>query len=103
MIRLPQPVEELLYHRTEIDVGSGENILSERRAWSGQVSEGFMMGMPITKVILHLIHSSEREVALVYLARRGIVISDGRAGPRIRNHRVEIPRDPPSNSAKTLR
>jgi hypothetical protein len=103
MIRLPQPVEELLYHRTEIDVGSGENILSERRAWSGQVSEGFMMGMPITKVILHLIHSSEREVALVYLARRGIVVSDGRAGPRIRNHRVEIPRDPPSNSAKTLR
>jgi hypothetical protein len=61
----PQPVSEVLIIR--------DNVLDEpeRVSWTGFIREGFMMGNPMTKTILHLVHTSELELALEFLRRNG--------------------------------
>jgi hypothetical protein len=53
----PQPVNEVVNLRN-----LEEGLEYEPVRWFGQISEGFMMGNPMTKTILHLIHVSERNV-----------------------------------------
>jgi len=62
----PQPVTEVVALRNL----EGETEF-EPVHWSGQISEGFMMGNPMTKTILHLIHVSERNVVRSMLQRLG--------------------------------
>jgi len=63
----PQPVSEVI---AMTHVGHDEII--EPVQWSGSINEGFMMGNPMTKPILHLVHESEHAVAILYLTRRGL-------------------------------
>nr|QJV68034.1 putative RNA-dependent RNA polymerase [Magnaporthe oryzae narnavirus 1]QPF16727.1 RNA-dependent RNA polymerase [Magnaporthe oryzae narnavirus 2] len=63
----PQPVVEVVSH---VAFDDGDDI--EPVEWTGSINEGFMMGNPITKTILHLVHESEHAVATLYLARRGL-------------------------------
>jgi len=97
LIREPQPVEEVLKVRIRDSDETGGGNLSlleeERLVWHSSVNEGFMMGMPVTKPVLHLIHVSELEVVREFLKRRDILIEEGsKAGP-YRTNRVAIPRD----------
>jgi hypothetical protein len=62
----PQPVSEVVAFRNlEGDTGF------EPVHWVGQIVEGYMMGNPMTKTILHLIHVSERNVVRSMLDRVG--------------------------------
>jgi len=63
----PQPVTEVV---SLTNIGGDESI--EPVQWNGSINEGFMMGNPMTKPILHLVHESEHGVATLYLARRGL-------------------------------
>jgi hypothetical protein len=62
-----QPVEEVVSRRVMND----EEIVDPIK-WKGSIREGFMMGNPMTKPILHLVHESERAVATLFLTRRGL-------------------------------
>lgn len=62
----PQPVTEVVALRN-----LEEGTEFEPVHWSGQISEGFMMGNPMTKTILHLIHVSERNVVRAVIDRVG--------------------------------
>nr|UYL95395.1 MAG: hypothetical protein [Kunming Narna tick virus 2] len=63
----PQPVTEVV---SVSQSGPDEQI--EPVQWSGSINEGFMMGNPMTKPILHLVHESEHAVSILYLKRRGM-------------------------------
>jgi len=69
----PQPVVETI-HRTILDDG-GDSI--EPIKWNGFIRDGFMMGNPMTKTILHLAHIPGRECAELFLSRRGIRFEAG--------------------------
>lgn len=62
----PQPVTEVV-SLSNFD----EDMTADPVTWSGEISEGFMMGNPMTKSILHLIHVSERSVVREILERMG--------------------------------
>lgn len=64
----PQPVVETTT-RTVLEDG-GENVESVH--WTGFIREGFMMGNPMTKTILHLVHASERIISMAFLSRKGM-------------------------------
>jgi hypothetical protein len=64
-----QPVTEVTTHLIFDD---GEIV--EPVKWTGAIREGFMMGNPITKVVLHLMHESERAATEHFLYRRGMVL-----------------------------
>jgi len=68
----PQPVKEVVSLKN-----LEEGLEYEPIQWEGYINEGFMMGNPMTKTILHLIHVSERSVTRGILERVGI-----REGPR---------------------
>jgi hypothetical protein len=60
----PQPVTEV------VSLKNLEGELEfEPVRWTGFINEGFMMGNPMTKTILHLIHVSERAVVRAMLER----------------------------------
>nr|WGN96450.1 MAG: RNA-dependent RNA polymerase [Leptosphaeria biglobosa narnavirus 1] len=63
----PQPVTEVIA-MTQL----GPDEIIEPVQWNGSINEGFMMGNPMTKPILHLVHESEHAVAILYLKRRGL-------------------------------
>ncbi|UZC46344.1 RNA-dependent RNA polymerase [Sclerotinia sclerotiorum narnavirus 5] len=63
----PQPVTEVTTHRTIPGEDSYEPV-----NWKGFIREGFMMGNPMTKPILHLVHESERAVATLFLRKRNL-------------------------------
>lgn len=63
----PQPVTEVVALRNFDD----EDLEIDPIPWKGQINEGFMMGNPMTKTILHLIHVSERNVIRAVLKRMG--------------------------------
>jgi len=63
----PQPVTEVVSRRFV----NGEEEVDPVK-WSGSINEGFMMGNPMTKTILHLVHESERAVAIHFLKLRGL-------------------------------
>jgi hypothetical protein len=64
----PQPVKEVVALRNFED----EDLEADPVEWTGQINEGFMMGNPMTKTILHLIHVSERNVVRHMLERHGM-------------------------------
>jgi len=66
----PQPVTEVLHFRTIGGVEEKSTIL-----WNGHIREGFMMGNPVTKPILHAVHCTELEITTEFLRRRGIRLS----------------------------
>jgi len=61
LLALPQPVRE---------VKSSYDDPIDQISYSGQIRKGFMMGNPMTKTILHLLHVSERGTAIQYLDER---------------------------------
>jgi len=63
----PQPVTEVVALSADAD-----NEIVEPVHWSGSINEGFMMGNPMTKPILHLVHESEHAVAILYLKLKGL-------------------------------
>jgi hypothetical protein len=63
----PQPVTEVVSRRF-----IGDDEIIEPVEWSGSINEGFMMGNPVTKAILHLVHESERAIATHFLKLRGL-------------------------------
>jgi len=76
LVMSPQPVEEVCLRKRGgfcSDSDSEQYIVS----WKGAIREGFMMGNPITKTVLHLIHISELEIVCHYLALRGIEMERG--------------------------
>lgn len=93
IIREPQPVTEVMKFAVETDgVSEGTFREIERTSWISFVREGYMMGMPVTKVILHLIHVSELETAILFLRKRGIIIKEGFKHPPVRPDKVFLPR-----------
>jgi hypothetical protein len=102
-IREPQPVREVATYRAVIDGANEGEFEVEVQPWSGSIIEGYMMGMPVTKVILHLIHVSEREVVRLFLSRRGISVFDGFKGPSSLYRQSRMPRKHPPNSALEVR
>jgi len=63
----PQPVTEVVALRNFED----ELLTSDPIEWNGVINEGFMMGNPMTKSILHLVHVSERNIVRHMLNRVG--------------------------------
>jgi len=90
----PQPVTEVISQTvTEFE----ETI--EPIAWTGSINEGFMMGNPITKTILHLVHESEHTVATLYLSRRGLrFVPNFKFG--MQYDRARLDRNMPSESGR---
>jgi hypothetical protein len=74
-ILLPQPVHEVVLHTLNSATGKFETSLEK---WEGFISEGYMMGNPITKTILHLIHVSETEVSKQFLINSGYTIDESK-------------------------
>jgi hypothetical protein len=73
MVTLPQPCEEAItYSISEGDNDFKRTIIK----WDGAIREGFMMGNPITKPVLRLIHVSELEANIYYLEQLGIPIGN---------------------------
>jgi hypothetical protein len=64
----PQPVKEVVSLRN-LD----QDFEYEPVHWEGFIREGFMMGNPMTKSILHLVHVSERCVTRAILERLSII------------------------------
>jgi len=69
----PQPVVEVVALTNFEDAES----VSEPVEWTGFINEGFMMGNPMTKTVLHLCHVSERCVTRELIGRMG-----GHEGPK---------------------
>lgn len=63
----PQPVTEVVVLRDPEGHTETEQVL-----WTGFIREGYMMGNPMTKPILHLVHISETQAALEFLRRKGL-------------------------------
>lgn len=102
LIREPQPVREVVtmrYHEEGIDDGTFK---IEKVAWSGKITEGYMMGLPVTKPILHLIHVSEREVVKMFLKKERLKIGPGDRGPPQQTLHVHMPRDSPRSKVTRL-
>jgi hypothetical protein len=58
---------------------------TERQYFNGKVSEGFMMSMPLTKTILHLMHDINIETVHSLLAKYGV---------KFASHPRDLPFDP---------
>jgi hypothetical protein len=98
LIREPQPVKEVVTERHVISGAAGSDIItSEKVSWNGFINEGFMMGLPITKPILHLVHTSEREVVKYFLRKELITVEPGLNGPPAPSQHVHMPRTAPEN------
>jgi hypothetical protein len=70
IIREPQPVVELVNIRLSIPDGEGDDaFVIHREPFEGYIREGYMMGNPVTKTILHLIHVSEKACANLYMEK----------------------------------
>lgn len=98
LIREPQPVHEVVTERHVISTANAPDaIVREKVNWNGFIREGFMMGLPVTKPILHLIHMSEREVVKVCMEKLHLTIAEGAAGPPPSLRHIPLPRVPPEN------
>jgi hypothetical protein len=67
-----QPVYEVV-HTTITDEDGSKNAPVN---WKGAIREGFMMGIPMTKPVLHLVHASELQVSKEFLNKRGLRFRD---------------------------
>jgi hypothetical protein len=82
LLSLPQPVEEVI--RNDL-------YKYETPAYTGYIRRGFMMGNPITKSILHLLHVSEKNLALTYLYKKyGIILRKGERLPALSTTRINF-------------
>jgi hypothetical protein len=70
----PQPVVEVVSLKN-----FEEEIEYTPVRWEGFISEGYMMGNPMTKTILHLVHVSERCIVRTILERASV--SESKRGP----------------------
>jgi len=68
----PQPVTEVVHNTIADDNG----VTSAPVDWKGAINEGFMMGNPMTKPVLHLVHSSELQISKEFLTRKGLRFRD---------------------------
>jgi hypothetical protein len=76
LIMAPLPVEEIVLRKA--GAFSSDNYIEQYSTkWNGAIREGFMMGNPITKTILHLVHVSELETVSHYLEQRGVIMRRG--------------------------
>jgi len=90
----PQPVVEVISHV----IREHEEYI-EPVEWSGSIREGYMMGNPMTKTILHLVHESEHAVAILYLRRRGLrFVPNSKFGMQF--DRARLDRNMPAESGK---
>jgi len=87
----PQPVEEVVHHKRGAFSSDDKDSEATMVPWMGAIREGYMMGNPITKTILHLVHVSELEIVSHYLKERGVVLERGFPLPEILD-RPRIPR-----------
>jgi len=76
------------YTVTEVLRTTYEDGFPQKEGYSGKVTEGFMMSMPLTKTILHLMH--DVNVGLVHEILRGKGL---KIAPRPREPQVDIDRD----------
>jgi hypothetical protein len=80
--REPQAVTEdiSIWYKTDETEDNPTGYVEERYTHRGVISEGFMMGNPVTKVVLHLVHTSELSVSEEFVKRRGFPKPTGRRG-----------------------
>jgi len=84
LLTLPQPVEEII--RDDL-------YNFESPAFKGYIRRGFMMGNPVTKTILHLLHVSEKNLAIRYLFEKyGIIMKRGERLPNSSLTRINFVR-----------
>jgi hypothetical protein len=88
MVTLPQPCTEAVTY-TLSESGDFQRSVVK---WTGAIREGFMMGNPITKTVLHSIHVSELEVNRFYLEELGIPVGDPSLYPPYHRDRQKINR-----------
>jgi hypothetical protein len=97
----PQHVSEVIMRSPYDDPSLSVQEDERRIEWHGAIREGYMMGNPLTKTILHLIHVSELEIVIQYLKNRGIKLQRGKPGslfldkpriPRTTNTGVKVTR-----------
>jgi len=82
LLSLPQPVEEII--RDDL-------YLYESPFYQGYIRCGFMMGNPVTKSILHLLHVSEKNLAIKYLYEKyGIIMRRAERLPGLSITRVNF-------------
>lgn len=91
LIISPQPVEEVCLRKRGGFSSDTEDSVQYVVSWNGAIREGFMMGNPMTKSILHLIHVSELETVTHYLKLRGIEMRRGYPSREVLD-RPRIPR-----------
>lgn len=72
MTTLPQPCREAITY-TLNDEGGYDRTSIE---WNGAIREGYMMGNPVTKPVLHTVHVSELEVNRWYLEELGVPLGE---------------------------
>ena len=82
LLSLPQPVEEVV--RDDL-------YLYESPFYQGYIRCGFMMGNPVTKSILHLLHVSEKNLANKYLYEKyGVIMRRAERLPGLSISRVNF-------------
>jgi hypothetical protein len=92
LIMSPQPVEEVV-HRTVSQFATDEKFEDYHYAWTGAIREGFMMGNPITKTILHLMHAAEFSNIRRFLDDKNLSMARGEPLPVRPGKTSRIPRD----------
>jgi hypothetical protein len=92
VITLPQPVTEVIQFSAVSEDEAGYTYERQRIKWSGLIREGFMMGNPLTKTILHSTHIPELEFSRRFLSEQGLNVSNTWAGnPRLRQRpRIDL-------------
>jgi len=92
LVMCPQPVEEVI-HRTVSQFSSDEKFEEYHFAWKGAIREGFMMGNPVTKTILHLMHGVEFINSKRYLSDLGFDLDRGKPLSTKLGRGAKLPRD----------
>jgi hypothetical protein len=65
----PQPVTEVVHFRNYESLEEENPIV-----WKGFIRDGFMMGNPLTKPILHSVHCTELEISRQFLEKREVFL-----------------------------
>jgi hypothetical protein len=93
MTTLPQPCKEAITYTLNHE-GGYDRVSTE---WKGAIREGYMMGNPVTKPVLHTVHVSELEVNRWYLEELGVPLGEAtmhepyhRDRKKIDRHKAEM-------------
>jgi hypothetical protein len=92
IVTLPQPVTEVIQFIADSEDESGYSYERQKVKWSGVIREGFMMGNPLTKTILHSCHIPELEFSRKFLQEKGLnVAPDWSGNPRLKGRpRIDL-------------